>query len=213
MGELEIQAQSRVVFGNKARQLRQQGLIPANVYGHGIASYPIQIDAKQLGQVLARAGTSKLVDLRLPSEREARRAIVRHVQRDPVTHKLLHVDFYQVRMSEKLKAEVHLNYVGEPPAVAAGQCLLLRNLASIEVECLPDNLPQSIQVDLSDLETLDEAVHVRDLVVPPGVTVLTDIDELVAKVVAVRVEKEEEAVKPEAPVEAAPEAVEEEESA
>ncbi|MCL5958035.1 MAG: hypothetical protein M1358_01755 [Chloroflexi bacterium] len=108
MDKLEVLVQPRTVLGKKVRHLRHQGWIPANVYGHGIASYPIQVEAKELDQVLAQAGSSKLISLRLPTSREARRVLVRDVCRNNVTGKVLHVEFYQVRMTEKLKAEVRL---------------------------------------------------------------------------------------------------------
>ncbi len=133
--------------------------------------------------------------------------LVKQLQRHPISRQVLHVDFYQVRMTEKLRTSVALHFVGEAPAVKVTSGMLLTNVTAVEVESLPGDLPTSIEVDVSGLETLDDAILVSDLSLPSGVEVLTPGDEVVAKVLPPTVEPEvtepEEVVAEEAPAAAA----------
>lgn len=200
MDTVQIDAEPRTVLGKKVKLLRQQGLVPANVYGHHLASVPLQLPEKLVAMRVARAGRSTLFSLQLGNG-EPRTVLVKEVQRHPVSGKVLHVDFFQVAMTEMLRASVPLHFVGEAPAVRETGGTLLHNITSVEVESLPADLPSSIEVDMSSLATLDDALHVSDLRVPDGVEVLTGPDELIAKVAPPAVEEAPAA----APVEAAAE--------
>ena len=184
-----LQAEPRTVIGKQVRQLRRQGLVPANLYGNGLESRALQIAERTVTHRLLRASRSTLFQLALDGGRP-QTVLVKELQRDPVSGHVLHVDFYAVRESEKLRTAVPLHFVGEARAVRAFAGTLVTNMASVDVESLPADLPQVIEVDLSGLATLEDAVHVSDLHVPAGVEVLTPADELVARVLPPRVEEE-----------------------
>jgi large subunit ribosomal protein L25 len=186
---LKVPAEPRTVLGKKVKNLRRQGLVPANMYGSGIESVAIQLPEKMVSQRIARASGSSLFSLELDGAK-SQTVLVKHVQRHPTSGRVLHVDFFQVNMSEKLRATVPLHFVGEAPAVRRTGGTLMHNLTTIEVESLPSDLPSSIEVDVSSLTRLDDLIHVSDLQVSPGVDVLTPGDETVAKVLAPRVEEE-----------------------
>ncbi|HEX77330.1 MAG TPA: 50S ribosomal protein L25 [Dehalococcoidia bacterium] len=191
-----VEAQSRQVLGKKVRSLRRAGLIPANLYGHGIASMPLQVPAEALRRLLARAGLSSLISLRIDGG-SARPVFIRGVQRHPLSGGLLHVDFYQVRMDEPIRVEVPLVFVGQSPAAKGPQAMLVHNINTVEIEGLPGDLPHHIEVDLSGLEEIDQAIHVRDLPVAKGIAVRADPETVVVKV-ARRRGVEEVVAKPEA---------------
>lgn len=213
MDKIELVAHKRDILGKKVRFLRRKGITPVNLYGHGVESTSLQIETPALKKALAQAGMTSLVHLKVGSAKRPHMAIVRGIQRDPAKGELLHVDFYQVRMDEKLKIEVPLVLIGKAPAVKEHGGILVQELNSLEVECLPANMPHSIEADISGLVNLDQATHVKDLKVGEGVTVLTDPEKPVARIARARVEVEAVAapVAEEAEVEA--EAEEEEEKA
>jgi large subunit ribosomal protein L25 len=203
MEQIELSAATRDILGKKVRFLRRQGLTPANLYGHNVKSTALQIDTIQLKHTLASAGKSSLVALKVDSAKRPKMVIIRDVQREPLTGSLVHVDLYQVKMEEKLKLEVPLLFVGEASAIKDRGGILVQNMNSVEVECLPANMPHSIEVDLSVLKELDQAVHVKDLSVDESVTILTDPEQPIIQIVRSRVEAEiaEELVAAEAAVE------------
>lgn len=198
METISLHATRRDILGKKVKQLRRQGLVPLNLFGHNVPSTALQADARQMVQVLRTAGTHALVNLAIDNE-APKAVLVRGFAADPMSGHLLHVDLYQVGMKEKLKAEVPLDFVGEAPAVSTAGGILVRGATAVEIESLPKDLPASIPVDLTGLTELDSAVRVRDLNPPPGVKILTDPDEVVARVAAPRVERGEEEAAPAAP--------------
>ena len=214
MDKIELTATSRDVLGKKVRFLRRQGITPANLYGHQIKSVPLQIDTLELKHTLARAGKSSLISLKLDGTKRPRMVIVRDVQREPVSGGLLHVDLYQVKMEEKVKLEVQLVLVGDAPAIRDRGGILVQNMNAIEVECLPANMPQRIEVDLSVLQEIDQAVHVKDLSIDENVSVLSDPEQAIVQIARSKVEvevAEELAAAAEAEAEAVAEAAAEEE--
>ena len=174
MDKIELSATGRDVLGKKVKSLRREGITPANLYGHNVASTALQIDTDDLKHALARAGKSSLVSLKVDGGKRPRMVIFRDVQRHPLTRSLLHVDLYQVRMEEKIKIAVSLAFINEAPAIRDRGGILVQNMSSIEVECLPADMPHSFEVDLSILEEIDQAIHVKDLSVADSVTILTD---------------------------------------
>ncbi len=196
MERIELKVEKRTILGKKVKRLRRQGLIPAIIYGHETEPIPVQIEERELIRVLNQAGPNRLITLRLDGR--PRLALAREIQRDAITGKLLHVDFYTVVMTEKLSAEVPLVLVGESPAVERGEGVLQHGISTVEVECLPGDLIHSIEVDLSELEEVGQAIYVKDLKVPPTVEILTEGEEMVVKVAPVveEVEEEEVAVAP-----------------
>ncbi len=185
-----VLAQRRQLAGKAVARLRRQGILPGVVYGHGVASESIQVDAREFENVRRHAGRNALLDLALDGGRP-RPVMVHAVQEHPVSRKAVHVDFFTVRMTEEMVVDVPIVLVGESPAVErmGGTLLHLRN--EISVRALPGSLPQSAEVDISRLETFDDALHVSDIVLPDGVTLLTDPEEQVARVLAPRIEEEE----------------------
>ena len=203
MERLELEASEREVTGKKVRFLRREGITPANLYGHGIDSISLQIDTKQLEQAFAKAGKTSLITLKIADLKTPKTAIVREVQKNPLTGKLLHIDFYQVKMTEKIKADVPLVFSGEAPALKNKNTTLLRLINSLSVEALPDALPHSLEVDVSSLEETDQAIYVKDILLDDGVTLLSDPAQMVLKVVEARREAAAE-VEEEAAVEKEP---------
>ncbi len=213
MNGLTLQASKRNVLGKNTRFLRRQGITPTHLFGHSLASLSLQCDTAKLQRIVAQAGTTRLIALDIDGDKQPRSIFIREIQRDVTTGALLHVDFYQVRKSERIKAEVPIILVGEAPALKQKGLSLTHGITSLSVECLPDRLPPQIEVDLSPLEEVEQAIHVSDLTLPPEVTVTTPSEQLVVKVSEARVERieevfEEEAaaeVEAEAPAEEAPE--------
>jgi large subunit ribosomal protein L25 len=183
----QLRAEPRSIVGKKVRNLRRQGLVPANIYGHA-ASTPIQLTARDVENTIHRAGRTQLIDLAIGGETTT--VLIKEWQRHPYKSDLLHVDFYRVAMTETLRMDVPLRTSGEAPAVKSANGLPFQSLSFISVECLPGDIPEAIEVDLSGLEEIDAAIYVRDLSAPAGVTILTDGDEMVVKIMAPTVEEE-----------------------
>ncbi|MFQ6001351.1 MAG: 50S ribosomal protein L25 [Anaerolineae bacterium] len=190
MEEIELGAQKRAVIGKQVKQLRRQGLVPAILYGQGREPLPLQIEERSLRRVLERVGSHHLITLRVGDDKEPRMTLAREVQLDPITHALLHVDFYEVVMTEKITTEVPLVFIGQSPVMEKREGVLVRGLDSVEVECLPSNLIESIEVNLEDLVEIDQAILVGDLKVDPDVEILTDKEEVVAQILPLRAVEE-----------------------
>ena len=207
MDKIELETTKREVVGKKVRFLRRQGIVPAHLFGHGIESMALQCDAAKLQQVLAKAGETKVISLKLDNEKRPRSVLAREVQVDSLKGGLLHVDFYQVKKAEKVKVEVPITLVGEAPALESRANMLMQELDTLTVECLPAKIPASVELDISSLTEAEQMVRVKSIELAKGVTILNDPELVVVKIssrpVKVMAEREvtEEAV--EAP-EAAP---------
>ena len=199
MEQLELAAEKRVVKGKKVKQLRNADVIPGVVYGHEIGSIAIQIPEKQLRMVLTIAGTNRLIALNIQGEKDPTLVLAREVQRDSLRGDFLHVDFQAVVMTEKIGTSVRLNFINQSPAVMDGSGMLLSNLDTIDVECLPTDLISAIDVDLSPLVAVDDIIYVKDLIVPSTTTVLSNPDEMVVRIshLIEIVEEEEEVIEEE----------------
>ncbi|MBM4446384.1 MAG: 50S ribosomal protein L25 [Chloroflexi bacterium] len=192
----ELEVSKRDITGKKVRFLRRQGITPGNIYGHGIDSTAVKMDAKSLKHLLAHVGGTDLISLKIDNSKTPVLVLVRDVQRNPLTDELLHVDFYQVKMTEKIKADVALVFVGEAPVLdKIKKASVLPLIDSLHIEALPDDLPHSLEVDLSSLEELDSTIHVKDIHLGDGITLLSDPEQMVVKVAEAR--KEEVEVVPE----------------
>lgn len=184
-----LAAEHREVTGKKVAALRHAGRLPAVVYGHGIDSDSISLDAHDFEQLRRHTGPNALVDLSVDGKKP-RPVLVHSVQVHPVNRRTLHVDLFLVRMTEELTVDVSLVAIGEAPAVTLNGGTLLHPIESVRVRALPDHLPQSIEYSVASLTDFDTTIHVRDLIVPSDVSLLTDGDEIVAKVQPPRVEEE-----------------------
>ena len=210
MEDLTIQATKREILGKKARFLRRQGITPTHLFGHGLESLHLQCDTAELKRIIAQAGTTRLIALEIDADKQPRSVFIREIQQDAIGGQLLHVDFYQIRKSEKIKSDIPIVLVGEAPAMQLKGRMLTHTLTNLSIECLPDKLPPQIEVDLSPLEEIEQAIYVRDITLSPDITVFTDPDQMVVKVIEARVveevvaEVEEEAEEVEAAAEGAP---------
>lgn len=185
-----LQGNARDLLGRKVKQLRQTGQIPATIYGKKVKSSSVVVSAADFQKVLAEAGETGLVELSAGGTMHP--VLIHNVQRDAVTDAILHVEFYQVDLKEKVKTKVPLVLIGESQAVAERKGVILSLLNEVEVEALPAELPEKIEVDVSKLSDVDQEVKVSELKVPQGVTLLTDPTIGVVKIAAL-VSKEAEA--------------------
>lgn len=202
--ELKLVAERREGTGKGvARKLRAAGRVPAVVYGRGMEPIPVSVDAKDLYHVLHQGGANVLLDLVVDGEPHL--ALAREVQRDHIRNRFIHVDFLAVSRTEKITVSVPIQVVGESVGVKAGG-VLEHHLWEVQVECLPGDVPEAIQADVSVL-AVGDSMKVADLVPPRGVTILSPPDELVLAVVPPQA-REVAAVPEAAEVAAAPEAEE-----
>lgn len=187
-----LEAEPREVTGKKVKALRRAGLVPAVMYGKDVDPTAIQLDDKETDKLLSQAGASTLIDLKIG--KKTHKVLFRAVQRDPITQQLLHVDLLQVAMDVAIRTYIPIELVGEAPAVKNLGGVLVSGLSEIEVEALPSDLIDRITVDLEVLQEMDASITVADLFAGKDVTVLTDPEELVARIVYQIAEEVEEEV-------------------
>ncbi len=192
MEQIELQATNRKILGKKVRFLRREGIIPVHLFGHDVESVALQCDAAHLQRVLTQAGKTRLLNLKLEKAKRPRNVMVREIQRDPLTGELLHVDFYQVRMAEKIKLEVPIVLVGEAPALRSKENMLSQELNSLTIECLPDQIPASVELNLSSLTEAEQAIQVKDIMLGEGITVFNNPERMVVKISLRPIERVEE---------------------
>ncbi len=211
MKHTKLNAEKRTVLGKNVKKLRREGIIPGNVYGKSIKSQSVQTEEKEFLKVYDEVGETGLVDLTIGNEIIP--VLIQHVNKN-FRHQILHTDFYQVNLKEKVRAAVPLEIVGEPKAVTDKIGLLMNIIGEVEVEALPESLPENIQVDVSNLANIDEQITVGDLKIEEGVEILTDKEQVVSKIEElVTKEAQEEAAAEAAAAEAAKEGAEGEEAA
>lgn len=189
MKQLELNATPRTVIGKQVNALKREGLVPGILYGYGVNPIPVQFEAREAERVAHQAGSSTLVQVHVEGTSAPYTTIIRDLQRDPIKRNLRHLDLQVLNLAEKIRVPIQIILVGESPAVKNFGGLLLHLLDEVEVECLPTALVPAIEVNISGLKELGQAIFVRDLVLPPGLTVLTDADEMVAQVTAAEAEE------------------------
>lgn len=188
MAKISLKSEKREVFGRKVKTLRSKGLIPGNVFGKNIKSEAVVVDAKEFEKAFEEAGETQIIDL------SGRPVLVSNVSYDPVTENYLHVDFRQVDLKEKIKANVPVETEGESPAEKQSIGTVVQQIDELEVEALPAHLPEKIVVDISALAEVDQAIYVKDLKVSAEVEVLTDKESIVVKVEPPQKEEEPQPV-------------------
>jgi len=188
-----LAAEPRTITGKKVAAIRRDGRLPAVVFGHGIDSESVSLDAHEFEQLRRHVGQNALIDLSVDGK-GARPVLVHGVQVHPVHRRPLHVDLFLVRMTEELIVDVPLVSTGISRAVEDENGTVLHPIESVRVKALPDHLPQSIEYAIDSLVDFDAVIKVSDLTIPGDVTLLTDPDEIVAKVQPPRVEVEPEPV-------------------
>ena len=163
MDRLSLHAEERKVLGKKVKQLRREGKLPAHVFGKGVEGENVLLIAKDFLKTFHQAGETGLIDLKIGTER-VRPVLIREVQYDPVSGDLIHIDFYQVNLSEKVKVAVPLVLIGEQPeSVHLGETIVLQTLNEVEVEALPTDLVEKIEVDITPLKAIDDAITIGQL--------------------------------------------------
>jgi len=193
---LILKAETRKKEGKKTDA--PLGTIPGVLYGRGIKNVLLWFSRREFNRIREEAGESTIFKIQLPDGDE-RNVLIKEIQRDILNGKPTHVDFYQVRMDEKIEANVELDFVGESQAVKDLGGILIKNIDEIEVKCLPGDLPSKIEIDISRIKKFDDYIYVKDLPVSDKVEVLADPENVVAMVSEPR---SEGVVKPEKPEEA-----------
>ena len=199
-----LQISSREVTGKATKRLRKAGIIPANISGHKEESQAVQVEALAFEALRRAHAATSIITLRLSGSNRVQTALVRRVQRDPRSGKILHIDFSRVSLTERITMKVPLRFVGEATAVKVEGGVLLHLLDALEVECTASDIVDYIEVDISSLTEIDSILHAEDVKLPANFTLITDPNEGIAKVAPTRAEKAEEAEEAAAPAEEAP---------
>lgn len=179
--KINLKAQKRTLFGKKIKSLRREGLVPANIFGSKIESLAITVSLLDFKKVYKQAGETSVINLSIEGEKDTRPVLLTKTQVDPVKKKLLHVDFRQVDLAQKIVTNIPLEIIGESPAVAKGLVLLtLRD--EVEVEALPTNLPEKLTLNVSNLKEISDTLTVANLVVDQSkVTIKLNPEELLVQ--------------------------------
>lgn len=177
MESIELKATHRNVIGKQVRALRREGKLPGVIYGHHIASMAILLDLRDTSRSLAGLAPSALVTVDVDGDKHM--TLVREKQRDPISGTLTHVDFLAVSSEEKLRTKVYLNLAGVAPAVKTYNAIQVAGADELEVECLPRDLPERIEVDITRLAEIGDSVYVRDLQLSDKIRILTDPDTMI----------------------------------
>lgn len=175
----KLLVEKRKILGKQIKKLRREGILPGNIFGKNIKSTSVQVPLKEFSAVYKETGETGLVDLELDGKIIP--VLIQNLQSD-YKNNILHANFYQVNLKEKVKAAIPLEIIGEPTAVTEKVGLLINILSEVEVEALPEDLPENIQVNVEHLAAVDDQITVADLKVPAGVEVLTEATQVVAKI-------------------------------
>lgn len=189
-----LKAEPRTVLGKKVKKLRREGLLPANVYGKGLASVALQVSMDDFKTIHKEVGETGIIDLQFDGKTKP--VLIKSLQMNFETRTPLHADFFQVNLKEKIKAMIPVVLTGEPQAVAEKAGMLLQTLNDVEVEALPEKLPEHIEASVEHLAAVGEGITVADLKAPEGVAILSDATQTIAKIaelIAPEPEPEEEA--------------------
>lgn len=192
MKRLVLSAEARTILGKKVKKLRRGGLLPANVYGKGLASEALQVKLADFMAVFKQVGSTGLIELKTAGKTHP--VLIKNLQMNYLTDAPLHTDFYEVNLKEKVKTMVPVEIVGQSKAVAEKLGVLLQTISEIEIEALPDRIPERIEVNVEKLVKLGDGVTVGDLKVEEGVTILTDAGITIARIAELA--KEEVVVAP-----------------
>jgi large subunit ribosomal protein L25 len=189
MAEVVLKAVHRNILGKQVKAIRREGKLPAVIYGHHIDPISIEMDLRDTAKSLTGLAPSALITVEVDGT--PHKALVREKQRNKITGILLHVDFLEVSMKEKLRAQVYMEITGVAPAIKEYSGVLVTGPNEVEIECLPQDLPERIMVDVSGLEKIGDGIYVRDLAVPKGVKILEEPDTMVVLITAQAAVEEE----------------------
>lgn len=191
MEKVTLKAEPREVGRHSNRELRNAEQVPAIVYGQDMEALAVSVNRKALGIALHAAG-GRTIEMEIPGQAQLH-VLTREVKRHPTKHNVQHVDFLAVSMTKKVRLDVAVIHQGQAPVLADQDMVLVRVLDTVEIECLPGDIPEHLVADLTKLVTVDDEVLVKDLVAPSSVKVLTEGDHVVFSVTASRAALEEEA--------------------
>ncbi len=189
MTKIQLKSKTRDVIGKKVKKSRKESLIPAVLYGNKIASRPLWVNYLDFSKTYEKTGESTILELDIDEKNKAN-VLIHDVQFDPITGKFSHIDFFQVRMDQKIETEVPLEFIGESEAVKANGGVLIKSLDAIPVSCFPADLPSRIEVDISSLKTFNDVIKVKNLGISSEVKIQVDSETVVANVTPPRSEEE-----------------------
>jgi large subunit ribosomal protein L25 len=175
-----LKAEKRTVLGKQVKKLRREGFLPANVYGKNLASVALQVKMVDFEKIFKEVGETGLVDLEFDGK--AKPVLIKNLQMNFQSHSPLHADFYQVNLKEKIKTMIPLLLVGEAQAVTDKAGMLQQNLSEVEVEALPEKLPENIEVSIEHLAAVGDGITVADLKAPADVVILSDETQTIVKI-------------------------------
>jgi len=202
---IELKVKIREKFGRKTKELRKKGVIPAVLYGAEIENIPLSVEEKEFNRVFREAGESSLVKLKIEGKKLKNpepEVLIHEIQRDPLSGRIIHIDFYHPSLRKEVEAEIPLVFEGVPKACKDLGGTLVKEIQTIEVRGLARNLPREIKVNTEKLKTFEDRILVSDLQVPEGVKILREPEEIVALVTPPQEEEEErEAIEEEKPIE------------
>jgi large subunit ribosomal protein L25 len=190
MNKFVLKAEKRLLTGSKVKQLRRQGIVPANVFGHTVKSQAVQVTAVDFARVYKEAGETSLIWLKIQNEDQERPTLIKALTNHPVTGQRLHIDFHQVNLKEKVSANVPVEVIGENQLVKDGLAVLDVNLHEIEVEALPTDIPENLVFDISTLTAIGDHFKVSDAKVSSEVIIVTDPEKVVVAIGAPQKEEE-----------------------
>lgn len=179
MKRYSLKVEKRTVLGKQVKKLRREGILPANIYGKDLKSTAVQVPEKDFFAVFKEAGETGLVDVDLAGKITP--VLIHNMQKN-FRGQILHADFFQVNLNERVKTMVPLEFVGEPKAVLDKVGILMNIVSEVEVEALPTDLPEKIEVNVAHLANIDEQITIADLKAPTGVTILTEPEQVVVKI-------------------------------
>lgn len=188
--QVTLKVERRTVMGKHVRHLRRDGILPANIYGHNQESQAIQVDAHEMDRALKAHGATQLYRLVIAPDGKEDTVLVRHITRQPATNVIQHIDFFHVKLTEPMRARVPIRLVGEAPAIKLRDGVLIQALDYAEVEALPADLPEALEIDISDIEEVNTSRTADAIKLPRKVTLLTPEDEVVMSIQAPRVAEE-----------------------
>ncbi|MBU1039372.1 50S ribosomal protein L25 [Patescibacteria group bacterium] len=193
---IKLSVSSRSDQGKTVKKIRTQGLVPGVVYGNSVDNQPVSVDKLVFDKIYRQVGESSLFDL-VVDGREPVKVLVKEVQIHPTTGQVRHVDFHQIKMDEKLTVEVPIKFIGEPKAVKELGGILVKNISSIEVECLPKDLVHEIEVDITGLAEFNKGLLIKEIKLPQGLKLISGGEEVLVVVTEPRSEAELEELKQE----------------
>ena len=184
-----LKAEKRKILGRKVKNLRNEGILPANIYGKNIASIAIQLDMLGFAKLFTEIGETEVIDLQIGETKKMHPVLIRNIQACPVTEEHLHVDFMQVDLTKKIQASVPIEFINEAPAVKEGKGILLELTNELEIESMVSDLPSKIEVDVSILKEVNDVIVAADLKLPKSVTAKVEKSQPICKIEAQKAEE------------------------